>query len=147
MLGYIWLKWILFYSEPERHILFGEWLYAKHSIHYTQLPSYFIAFDLFDKKENKFYSRRERNKVLDQTTIPYVPLIQEQPLASARDVSVSVLIICYCYVTHTMLDSEPIERSAVPVLPGGYRGCVLKDRRGFSFLEPGQTSQTERQRN
>lgn len=28
------------------YILYGEWLYAKHSIHYTCLPSYFIAFDL-----------------------------------------------------------------------------------------------------
>ena len=34
--------------EPERHVLFGEWLYAKHSIHYTRLPDYFLAFDLYD---------------------------------------------------------------------------------------------------
>ncbi|KAI6656485.1 DNA ligase III [Oopsacas minuta] len=72
--------------EPERHILFGEWVYAKHSIHYNQLPSYFIAFDLYDRKERRFYSRRERNKVLNQTTIPCVPLIQEQPLANQKDI-------------------------------------------------------------
>lgn len=29
-----------------QYILYGEWLYAKHSIHYTSLPSYFVAFDL-----------------------------------------------------------------------------------------------------
>ena len=34
--------------EPERHVLFREWLYAKHSIHYTRLPDYFLAFDLYD---------------------------------------------------------------------------------------------------
>jgi hypothetical protein len=31
-------------------ILFGEWMYAKHSIHYTRLPDYFIAFDIYDRK-------------------------------------------------------------------------------------------------
>lgn len=35
--------------EPNRHILFGEWLFAKHSKHYTSLPAYFIAFDIYDK--------------------------------------------------------------------------------------------------
>ena len=35
--------------EPERHVLFGEWLFAKHSKHYTSLPAYFIAFDIYDK--------------------------------------------------------------------------------------------------
>ena len=31
-------------------VLFGEWMYAKHSIHYTRLPDYFIAFDVYDRK-------------------------------------------------------------------------------------------------
>ena len=26
----------------DRYILFGEWLYARHSIHYRQLPHYFF---------------------------------------------------------------------------------------------------------
>ena len=30
-------------------MLFGEWLFAKHSKHYTSLPAYFIAFDIYDK--------------------------------------------------------------------------------------------------
>lgn len=32
-----------------RFILYGEWLYAKHSISYTALPSFFISFDLVSK--------------------------------------------------------------------------------------------------
>merc|ERR1712183_1043987 len=41
-------SWGLFaVLRPERDILFGEWLYAKHSIHYTSLPDYFLAFDIF----------------------------------------------------------------------------------------------------
>ena len=28
-------------------VLFGEWCYSKHSIHYTRLPDYFLAFDMY----------------------------------------------------------------------------------------------------
>jgi len=32
-----------------RFILYGEWLYAKHSVHYRKLPHYFFEFDIYDK--------------------------------------------------------------------------------------------------
>ena len=61
--------------EPNRHILYGEWCYAKHSIEYTHLPGYFLAFDIFDKFENKFYSRSKFQQVIGETGIPMVPII------------------------------------------------------------------------
>ena len=72
--------------EPGRHVLFGEWLYAKHSIHYTQLPGYFMAFDIFDKQEGRFYSRRMRNEKLDCTGIPVVREIAETTLLGRQEV-------------------------------------------------------------
>ncbi|KJE90384.1 DNA ligase III [Capsaspora owczarzaki ATCC 30864] len=72
--------------EPGRHILFGEWLYAMHSIHYTRLPSYFIAFDIFDVKEQKFYSRRRRDAFLQATTIPIVRLVAERTFKSKDEI-------------------------------------------------------------
>ena len=30
-------------------IPYGEWLYAKHSVHYRKLPHYFFEFDIYDK--------------------------------------------------------------------------------------------------
>eukprot|EP00731_Ephydatia_muelleri_P023432 Em0015g1015a len=71
--------------EPGRHVLFGEWLYAKHSIHYTQLPGYFMAFDIFDKQEGRFYSRRMRNEKLDCTGIPVVREIAETTLLGRQE--------------------------------------------------------------
>ena len=56
-------KWIIDNSEclynilDEDTILFGEWLYAKHSIFYDNLPNYFLAFDLYNKKNKLFYNR------------------------------------------------------------------------------------------
>src|SRR5205807_2014548 len=30
----------------DRYILYGEWLYAKHTVFYTDLPHYFLEFDI-----------------------------------------------------------------------------------------------------
>jgi atypical dual specificity phosphatase len=63
--------------QPNRHILYGEWCYAKHSIHYTELPNYFVAFDIFDKFENKFYSRERFHQAMSKTNIPCVPVLEK----------------------------------------------------------------------
>jgi len=55
--------------------LFGEWLYARHSIHYTQLPDLFLAFDIYDKKKGRFLSRESRDRLLEGTGIHTVPLL------------------------------------------------------------------------
>merc|ERR1711976_133736 len=57
------------------HILFGEWLYAKHSVAYQALPNYFLAFDLYNKKEQKFYSREILEQRLEGTQIQPVRLV------------------------------------------------------------------------
>lgn len=50
-------KWIMDHKDSlyeildQDTILFGEWLYAKHSIFYENLPDYFLAFDLYNKKK------------------------------------------------------------------------------------------------
>lgn len=70
---------------PEDEILFGEWMYAKHSIQYTRLPGYFIAFDIYSKRTNSFASRarfRERMAGLD---IPVVRTIAERAFSSLAE--------------------------------------------------------------
>jgi atypical dual specificity phosphatase len=64
--------------EPGRHILFGEWLFMKHSINYTRLPGYFVAFDIYDKQVGKFYSRDKVTQMLSGTTIPLIHMISEE---------------------------------------------------------------------
>ena len=72
--------------ETGNFVLFGEWLYAKHSIRYTRLPGYFMAFDLYDKKAGKFFSWRERNRRLENTGIPVVRQISETTVSGRKDV-------------------------------------------------------------
>ncbi|MGI0120002.1 RNA ligase family protein [Zooshikella sp. RANM57] len=48
----------------DRYILFGEWLYYRHTIFYDVLPAYFLEFDIYDKKNGVFLSTEERKKRL-----------------------------------------------------------------------------------
>ena len=59
------------------HILFGEWLYAKHSIEYKNLPDYFMAFDLYNKREQVFYSRDILEQKLAGTQIQMVRIMYQ----------------------------------------------------------------------
>lgn len=81
--------------EPGKHVLFGEWLYAKHSIHYTHLPGYFMAFDLYDKETGKFYSWRERNRRLENSDIPVVRLISETTIRGRDEVRTCMHSSCH----------------------------------------------------
>ncbi|QDT96483.1 RNA ligase family protein [Gimesia aquarii] len=56
-------------------ILFGEWVYAKHSIHYQRLPHYFFEFDIYDKQARVFLSLKRRLMLLEGTGIETVPVI------------------------------------------------------------------------
>jgi hypothetical protein len=48
----------------DRYVLYGEWLYGKHSIFYTDLPHYLLEFDLFDTLEAAFLSTERRRELL-----------------------------------------------------------------------------------
>jgi hypothetical protein len=50
----------------DRYVMYGEWLYAKHTVFYDSLPHYFMEFDIYDKKENQFFSTRKRRKILSK---------------------------------------------------------------------------------
>lgn len=62
-------------SLADRFILFGEWLYAKHSVFYRALPHYFFEFDIYDKEEGCFLSLERRLEILAGTNIPTVPIV------------------------------------------------------------------------
>lgn len=58
--------------EPDL-LLFGEWCYALHSVRYTHLPDWFLAFDVYDRQQGQFWSvdrRTEFAKELDIQTVP-----------------------------------------------------------------------------
>lgn len=56
-------------------ILFGEWCYARHSIPYTRLPDWFLAFDVYDRASQQFWDTRRRDELVDKLGLCTVPLV------------------------------------------------------------------------
>ena len=44
--------------------MYGEWMYAKHTVFYDCLPHFFMEFDVYDKERMVFLSTEERRKLI-----------------------------------------------------------------------------------
>lgn len=65
---------------PTGATLYGEWLYAKHTIFYDALPHYFLEFDLRDTT-GAFWSTARRSDHLQGTPVRSVPILWKGVLA------------------------------------------------------------------
>ena len=70
----------------ERYIMYGEWLYAKHSIYYDNLPSYFLEFDVYDKENKTFLSTDKRRELLKDLDVISVPVLARGKFNKIEDV-------------------------------------------------------------
>ena len=59
-----------------RYIMYGEWMYAKHTVYYDQLPHYFLEFDIFDREEQIFLSTERRHEMLKALPVVSVPVLK-----------------------------------------------------------------------
>lgn len=55
--------------------LYGEWCFAVHSVAYSALPDYFLAFDVYDRTVDRFFSTLRRNEFCAQLGISTVPTV------------------------------------------------------------------------
>ena len=56
-------------------VLFGEWLTARHSVEYNNLPDWFVAFDIHDAHDDAFWSTTRRNYLVGEIGLPVAPLL------------------------------------------------------------------------
>jgi ATP-dependent RNA circularization protein (DNA/RNA ligase family) len=54
-------------------ILFGEWCYAVHSVRYTKLPDWFLAFDVYDQSRAEFWSAVRRDELVNRLGLELAP--------------------------------------------------------------------------
>ena len=52
--------------------LYGEWMYAKHSIYYDKLPDLFIAYDIYLPEENEWLSPDLFELEMSKTNIRFI---------------------------------------------------------------------------
>jgi len=68
-----------------RYVLYGEWLYAKHTIFYDRLPHYFLEFDVLDTVTGDFLSTEPRRNLLTGVPIAAVPVLWSGAVRSLDD--------------------------------------------------------------
>jgi len=69
-----------------RYVMYGEWMYAKHSIYYDALPHYFMEFDILDRETDIFLSTHERRKLTAKLPVCSVPVLAEGKFRRKDDV-------------------------------------------------------------
>lgn len=62
----------------ERYVMYGEWMFAKHTVFYNALPHYFLEFDVLDLETDAFLSTHRRRDLLSQLwMVRSVPVVFE----------------------------------------------------------------------
>jgi hypothetical protein len=74
----------------ERYVLYGEWLYAKHTVYYDALPHYFCEFDVLDQHTGEFLSTARRRELLRATPVVSVPVLREGTVSSLAELTALV---------------------------------------------------------
>ncbi|MFN8612757.1 MAG: RNA ligase family protein [Vulcanimicrobiota bacterium] len=62
-----------------RYLMYGEWLYAKHTIFYDRLPHYFCEFDVYDREADLFLDTQRRRDLLLGLPVVSVPVLYAGP--------------------------------------------------------------------
>lgn len=60
-----------------RYVLYGEWMAAKHSQFYDNLPHLFLTYDLLDRETATFLSTPARGRVLDGLPVAAVHVVHQ----------------------------------------------------------------------
>ncbi|HYZ83480.1 MAG TPA: RNA ligase family protein [Bryobacteraceae bacterium] len=66
-----------------RYVMYGEWLYARHTISYDRLPHYFLEFDILDRESGSFLDTQRRRDLLSGSPVLSVPVLA---VARIRDI-------------------------------------------------------------
>jgi hypothetical protein len=64
--------------------MYGEWVYAKHSIYYDHLLHYFIEFDVLDKTTGRFLSTGKRQELLRGLPLTSAPVLHSGHIRSVK---------------------------------------------------------------
>lgn len=94
-----------------RYILYGEWLYAKHTIFYDQLPHYWLEFDVYDRETESYLSTAERKSLLHALPIAPVKVLFAGKLSSYKELT--NLLGRSCFISNqsrTALQNDFVDR-------------------------------------
>lgn len=67
----------LYCTITDRYIVYGEWMYAKHTVFYDALPHYFMEFDVYDNEKDEYLSTGARQYLLRDCSYKSVLVLAE----------------------------------------------------------------------
>lgn len=76
---------LLFDALGSRYIMYGEWMYAKHTVFYDLLPDYFMEFDVYDRERGVFLDTDQRRLVTDKIGIIHSVPVLERGIFKSRE--------------------------------------------------------------
>ncbi len=101
--------------------LFGEWLYAKHSIHYKKenaVPNYLMLFAAYDTKQRLWLQWQVIESIATHLNIPTVPVIEMEVV----------------YDKKWQLEKS-IKEIGERVIQQGHEGIVVRSCYGFHYSQ------------
>jgi hypothetical protein len=99
----------------ERFIVYGEWLYAKHTVFYDALPHYFLEFDVLDRETGRFLATPERRRLLAGLPVVSVPVLHEGRIGSPAELT--ALIARSAYKSERWRERLAAEAAVAPHRP------------------------------
>ncbi|HLP79544.1 MAG TPA: RNA ligase family protein [Acidobacteriota bacterium] len=67
----------LFDLCSNRYTLFGEWLFLRHTVAYSRLPSYYLVHDIFDRKHSHFLPTKKVARMAKEHGFSHNPIVYE----------------------------------------------------------------------
>ena len=77
----------LFSALGCRYVMFGEWMFAKHTIFYDELPHYFVEFDIYDRQRGVFLDTDSRKTITQKLPIVHsVPVLARGVFSNKKQI-------------------------------------------------------------
>lgn len=111
----------------DRYIMYGEWMYAKHTVFYDALPHYFLEFDIYDRKEGIYLDTPSRQKLTCRMPIVSVPVLAEGIFQTEEELLALLGPSSYIRRGHM----EVLKSKAKELGLDGDRQCRETDRTGM----------------
>lgn len=70
-----------------RYVMYGEWLYAKHTVYYDALPHYFLEFDMLDRETDAFLDTPSRHEMLSGLPVVSAPVLKRGAFSSLSEMT------------------------------------------------------------
>lgn len=96
-----------------RYIMYGEWMYAKHTVWYDALPHYFMEFDIYDREQGIYLDTPSRRELTGQMPICSVPVLAEGCFTDKETLLGYLGDSCYKTADHLLHLRQAAEREGL----------------------------------